>query len=391
MASSPQAVEDFLLGMRTSARAAAKAEVDEIQRAAAEIGIRRLEPWDIAFVSQKLRRKLYNFDSEEVRSYFPADQAVSGVMEIITRLFGIHFRLRGDAGTWHEDANFYDVLDRDGTVIAGIYIDLFARSGKRGGAWMDVCRHRFQGLGETHRPVAFLTCNFSGGGDGPAELLHREVETLLHEFGHVLHHILTEVDYPSIGGIGGVEWDAVELPSQLMENFAWDYDSLSLLSGHAETGKPLPRDLFDRMYSARNFQSGLHLVRQLEMALFDVRLHRDYDPEKGARVLDVLAQVRSEIAVMKVPSWNRFPHSFSHIFAGGYSAGYYSYLWAELLSADAFDRFADAGGICAETGESLRREILSRGATRTAAENFVAFRGREPEPRALLRSYGLAA
>ena len=257
---------------------------------------------------------------------------------------------------------------------------------------MNVCRQRFKGFGETHRPVAFLTCNFAGSSNGePATLRHDEVVTLLHEFGHVLHHILTEVDYPSIGGISGVEWDAVELPSQLMENFAWDYDALSLLSGHVETGEALPRGLFNRMRDARTFQAGLHLVRQLEFALFDVRLHRNYDPARGARALEVLAGVRAEVAVMRMPRWNRFPHSFSHIFAGGYSAGYYSYLWAELLSADAFDRFNEAGGVCAKTGSSLRREILSRGASRTAAENFAAFRGREPEPGALLRSYGLAA
>jgi oligopeptidase A len=392
MAASPQEVEDFLLGILPSARAAARSEIEQVREAAAEIGIRRLQPWDVAYVSEQLRRRLFDFDAEEVRPYFPADRATSGVMEIISRLFDIRFRLRTDAGTWHEDARFYDVLDRNGAVIAGVYLDLFARPGKRGGAWMDVCRHRFNGLGQAHRPVAFLTCNFAGPSNGePATLRHREVETLLHEFGHVLHHILTEVDYPSIGGIGGVEWDAVELPSQLMENFAWDYSALSLLSGHVETGETLPQDLFDRMQSARNFQAGLHLVRQLELALFDVRLHRDYDPAKGARALEILARVRGEVAVMEVPGWNRFPHAFTHIFAGGYSAGYYSYLWAELLSADAFDRFREAGVMCAQTGGALRREILARGATRPAAENFVAFRGRQPEPRALLRSYGLAA
>ncbi|WEK45160.1 MAG: M3 family metallopeptidase [Candidatus Andeanibacterium colombiense] len=392
MAPSPDEVECFLLGIAGQARAPAEADLAQLREAAAALGIAELEPWDVAYVSERVRRDAFALDAEALRAYFPADTVIAGTMGLIEKLFGIRFTERNDVPVWHEQARYYDVLDRAGATIAGVYVDLFARDGKRGGAWMDVCRQRFAGLGQAHLPVAFLTCNFAGPSGGkPATLRHDDVVTFLHEFGHVLHHILTEVDYPSIGGISGVEWDAVELPSQLMENFAWDHSGLWMLSGHVETGEPLPRELFDRMTAARNFQSGLRLCRQVEFALFDLRLHRDYDPSAGGRVLETLAQVRGEVAVIDAPAWHRFPHSFGHIFAGGYSAGYYSYLWAELLSADAYGRFREAGGLSPETGEALRGEILSRGATRTAAENFAAFRGRDPDPRALLDSYGIAA
>lgn len=391
MAPEPDAVATFLLGLVGPARAAALQELEELEQAGRSLGIERLRPWDVAYVSEHLRRERFELDAEEVRHFFPVDQVVSGSMELLSTLFGIRFAARDDVPLWHADASYYDVFDSSGRLIAGVYLDLFARSGKRGGAWMDICRQRFAGTKRTHRSVAFLTCNFAGPQERtPATLRHEDVVTFLHEFGHVLHHILTEVDYPSIGGISGVEWDAVELPSQLMENFAWDYPALTRLSRHVETGKPLPHALFERMRSARTFQASLRLSRQLEMALFDLRLHRDYDPERGARALETLAQVRREVAVIQAPRWNRFPCSFTHIFAGGYAAGYYSYLWAELLSADAFGRFKDAGGICDAVGTAFRKEVLARGASRTAAENFAAFRGREPDPRALLQSYGLA-
>lgn len=392
MAPSPDEVEAFLLGIAKQARAPAEADLAQVRVAAAAVGIGDLEPWDVAYVSERVRREAFDLDAEALRAYFPADPVIKGTMELIEKLFGISFAERHDVPVWHAQARYYDVLDRSGATIAGVYLDLFARDAKRGGAWMDVCRQRFAGRGQAHLPVAFLTCNFAGPSEGrPATLRHDDVVTFLHEFGHVLHHILTEVDYPSIGGISGVEWDAVELPSQLMENFAWDYSGLRMLSAHVDSGEPLPRDLFDRMTAARNFQAGLRLCRQLEFALFDLRLHRDYDPAKGARTLETLGDVRREVAVIVAPAWHRFPHSFGHIFAGGYSAGYYSYLWAELLSADAYGRFREAGGLSPETGEALRGEILSRGATRTAAENFAAFRGRDPDPRALLESYGIAA
>lgn len=393
MASAPDTVEAFLLDLVRPARAAGEQDMAAIRELGlSEFGIARVQPWDIAFLSDILRQRRYAFDEEAVRAYFPADAVTAGVMQLIERLFSIRFRQRDDRPTWHADAHYHDVIGPDGAVIAGVYIDLFARAGKQGGAWMDVCRQRFVGPEGVQLPIAFLICNFAGAGsDAVATLRHGDVVTLLHEFGHVLHHILTEVDYPSIGGIGGVEWDAVELPSQLMENFAWDHTALAMLSRHVETGEPLPRDLFARMEAAKNFQSGLFLCRQLEFALFDLRLHRDFDPARGARVMDTLARVRREVAVVQPPAWNRFPHAFTHIFAGGYSAGYYSYLWAELLSADAFGRFREAGEIDAEAGVAFRREVLARGATRPMAENFRAFRGREPKSETLLESYGLAA
>jgi len=286
---------------------------------------------------------------------------------------------------------YYDVVDADGTVFAGAYLDMYARSGKRGGAWMDVCASRFRDGDELQLPIAFLTCNFPPPTEGaPALLTHDDVLTLFHEFGHGLHHMLTEVDIPSVGGIDGVEWDAVELPSQFMENFAWDYSALSQIAKHYQTGEPLPRDLFQRMLDARHFHAGLFLVRQLEFGLFDFRLHLEYDPARGANALGVLENVRHEVAVMHPPAWQRFPHAFTHIFAGGYSAGYYSYLWAEVLSADAFEAFEAAGVLDRATGERFRREVLAVGATRPALASFTAFRGRGPEPDALLKSYGFA-
>ncbi len=393
MAQTSEEVEHFLLDLAVSARSAGSDDLAEVREyAATKLGLVNLMPWDVGFVSDLIRCERYAFDAETVRAYFPAHIVTAGVMALITDLFGVSFVPRSDVPVWHGDVSYFDVFDQTGEIIAGVYLDLFARSGKQGGAWMDVCRQRFRSGENKVHPVAYLTCNFAGPvSGGVATLRHDDVVTFLHEFGHVLHHILTEVDYPSIGGISGVEWDAVELPSQLMENFAWDYEALCKLSAHSETGEPLARDLFDRMLIAKNFQSGLRLCRQIEFALFDLRLHRDYDPALGARVLEILDGVRNEVSVMRPPRWHRFSHAFTHIFAGGYSAGYYSYLWAELLSADAFGRFRDAGGISAEIGASLRAEILSRGATRTTAENFSAFRGRAPDPHKLLESHGLNA
>ena len=307
-------------------------------------------------------------------------------------MFGIRLVERTDVPTWHPDVHFFDLVDPDGSVRAGVYLDHYARAGKRGGAWMDVCRSRLSDGESLFAPVAYLTCNFPPPHDGePALLTHDDVVTLFHEFGHGLHHLLTEVDWPSVGGISGVEWDAVELPSQFMENFAWRREALDLFAKHWKTGEPLPDALYDKMVAARHFHAGLFLMRQLEFALFDFRLHLEYDLERGARVLETLAEVRDEVAVVRPPDWHRGPHAFTHIFSGGYSAGYYSYLWAEVLSADAFAAFEEAGVFDAATGERYRREILAVGGSRPALESFVAFRGREPEPEALLRSYGLVA
>jgi oligopeptidase A len=392
MATSPGSVLSFLRDLATRAKPVARKELDELRRfATGELKIDNLEPWDVAFAAERLRQQRYAIDEEQIKPYFPASAAIEGLFMVVERLYGVRFAPRDDVDTWHKDVKYYDLKNADGTIFAGAYLDLYARSGKRGGAWMDVCASRFRDGDHLQLPIAFLTCNFPPPTDGaPALLTHDDVLTLFHEFGHGLHHMLTEVDIPSVGGIDGVEWDAVELPSQFMENFAWDREALRSFARHYETGEPLPDDLYQRMLDARHFHAGLFLVRQLEFALFDFRLHLEYDPSLGARPLDVLEEVRREVAVLHPPAWQRFPHAFTHIFAGGYSAGYYSYLWAEVLSADAFEAFEEAGVLDRATGERFRREVLAVGATRPALESFEAFRGREPRPDALLKSYGLA-
>ncbi|TCV92837.1 oligopeptidase A [Luteibacter rhizovicinus] len=392
MATSPQVVLDFLADLAGRARPVARRELDELRRFATDtLKLDNLEPWDVGFASERLRQERYQLDEEQLKPYFPLPAVVEGLFTVIQRLYGITLKKREDVDTWHPDVSYYDVMDADGRIFAGAYIDLYARSGKRGGAWMDVCASRFRDGDQVQSPVAFLTCNFAPPTDGaPALLTHDDVLTLFHEFGHGLHHMLTEVDIPSVGGVDGVEWDAVELPSQFMENFAWDRQALALFARHYKTGELLPDDLYERMLAARHFHAGLFLVRQLEFALFDFRLHLEYDPARGARPMDVLEKVRHEVAVMYPPAWQRFPHAFTHVFAGGYGAGYYSYLWAEVLSADAFEPFEAAGVLDRATGDAFRREVLAVGATRPALESFVAFRGREPRPDALLKSYGLA-
>ena len=390
MAQSADEALAFLSDLAARARPLAEAEIAEATAYATEtFGITKLQPWDMGYVAEHMRRERFGVDREAIRAYFPLPRVMDGTVALIERLYGIRLVERADVSVWNDDVRYYDVQDKDGTVVAGVYCDFYARAGKRGGAWMDVCRPRFRDADRFHRPIAYLVCNFPPvTGDKPALLAHSDVVTLLHEFGHVLHHLLTEVDLPSIGGISGVEWDAVELPSQFMENFAWDRDTLTSLSAHVDTGEPLPEALFAKMLAARRFQAGLFLLRQIEFATFDLTLHRDYDPARGGRVMDILNAVRAQVAVIHPPEWNRFPHSFSHIFAGGYAAGYYSYLWAELLSADAFAAFAEEGQAA---GDRFRREVLARGASRPAAENFKAFRGRAPQPDALLRHHGLAA
>ncbi|MBB3226663.1 oligopeptidase A [Luteibacter sp. Sphag1AF] len=392
MATSPQEVLDFLGDLARRARPVAQEELKELRRFASEdLKLDNLEPWDVGFASERLRQLRYALDEEQLKPYFPLPSVIEGLFAVTQRLYGITLAQRADVDTWHPDVAYYDVLNAEGNVFAGAYVDLYARSGKRGGAWMDVCVARFRDGDSLQLPVAFLTCNFAPPSDGkPALLTHDDVVTLFHEFGHGLHHLLTEVDLPSVGGIDGVEWDAVELPSQFMENFAWDRKALDLFARHYQTGEVLPEEMYQRMLAARHYHAGLFLVRQLEFALFDFRLHLEYDPARGARPMDVLEKVRHDVAVMHPPAWQRFPHAFTHVFSGGYSAGYYSYLWAEVLSADAFERFEAAGVLDRTTGDAFRREILAVGATRPALESFVAFRGREPQPAALLRSYGLA-
>ena len=393
MAQSPLEVMEFLRDLGARAKPVAQRELAHLREFARdELKIDNLEPWDVGYASEKLRQQRYALDEEQIKPYFPLPAVIDGLFGLAGKLYGISLSERNDVDLWHPDARYYDVHDANGQVFAGAYVDLYARNGKRGGAWMDVCRARFDDDGHKQLPVAFLTCNFAPPTEGkPSLLKHDDVLTLFHEFGHGLHHLLTEIALPSIGGIDGVEWDAVELPSQFMENFGWNREALDLFARHYETGERLPDTLFQRMLDARHFHAGLFLVRQLEFALFDFLLHLEYDPAQGAQTLAVLEQARKEVAVLHPPAWQRFPHAFTHIFAGGYAAGYYSYLWAELLSADAFGEFEAHGVVDRATGERFRREILSVGASRPALESFVAFRGRKPEPDALLRSHGLVA
>jgi len=393
MAGSPARVLDFLRDLAAKARPVAERELQALREfAASELGIVDLQAWDIAYASEKLRERRYAFSEEDLKPFFPLPQVMAGLFALAERVFGVRLVQRTGVDTWHPDVQFFDLLDRDGSVRAGVYLDNFSRSGKRGGAWMGVCRMPLRQGSTRRRPLAFLTCNFAPAADGkPSLLSHREVATLFHEFGHGLHHLLTEVNWPSVGGIKGVEWDAVELPSQFMENFAWQREALNDFAHHYQTGEVLPEALFQKMLAARHFHAGLFLVRQLEFALFDFRLHHEFDPARGPRTLELLREVRDEVAVVKPPAWQRFPQAFTHIFSGGYAAGYYSYLWAEVLSADAFSAFEENGVFDPETGARYRREILAVGGSRPALESFVAFRGREPRPEALLRSHGLTA
>ena len=396
MATSPTEVMEFLHDLASRAKPVAHQELATLREFAhTELKLDNLESWDVGYASEKLRQQQYALDEEQLKPYFPLPAVIDGLFQLTHKLYGITLAVRDDVDVWNPDVRYYDVRDADGRVFAGAYIDLYARNGKRGGAWMDVCRARFDDGEKLQLPVAFLTCNFPPPTGGkPALLTHDDVLTLFHEFGHGLHHLLTEIALPSIGGIDGVEWDAVELPSQFMENFGWNREALDLFACHYETGERLPDELFEQMIAARHFQAGLFLVRQLEFALFDFTLHLEYDPAEGARTMGVLDEVRKQVAVLYPPAWQRFPHGFSHVFAGGYAAGYYSYLWAELLSADAFGAFEEqaaqtGSAIDRATGDRFRREILSVGASRPALESFAAFRGRKPEPEALLRSHGL--
>ena len=396
MAGSPTEVLDFLRDLAARAKPVAQQELATLREyASTELKLDNLESWDVGYASEKLRQQQYALDEEQLKPYFPLPAVIDGLFGLTGRLYGITLAPRDDVDVWHPDVRYYDVRDADGRVFAGAYVDLYARNGKRGGAWMDVCRARFDDGAQLQLPVAFLTCNFAPPTEGkPALLTHDDVLTLFHEFGHGLHHLLTEIALPSIGGIDGVEWDAVELPSQFMENFGWNREALDLFARHVDTGERLPDELFQRMLAARHFHAGLFLVRQLEFALFDFLLHLEYDPAEGARTLAVLENVRKQVAVLHPPAWQRFPHGFSHIFAGGYAAGYYSYIWAELLSTDAFGVFEEHAGeggsvIDRATGDRFRREVLAVGASRPALESFMAFRGRKPEPDALLRSHGL--
>ena len=392
MARSTADVVAFLEDLARRSRPQAEREMAELAVFARERdGLEALEAWDVAYYSEKLREQRYAFSQEEVRPYFPATRVVPGLFAVAERLFGVTIREVGGVDVWHPDVRFYEIRDLAGDLRGQFYLDLFARQKKRGGAWMDDCRGRMRLGDRLQTPVAYLTCNFTPPvGGKPSLLTHDEVETLFHEFGHGLHHMLTRVDYPPVAGINGVAWDAVELPSQFLENWCWEREALDLIAGHFETGAPIPGDLYGRMKAAKNFQSAMQMVRQLEFALFDFRLHLVYDPAKGGRIYDTLDAVRREVAVIRYPEFNRMPHGFSHIFAGGYAAGYYSYKWAEVLSADAFSLFEERGVFDPDTGRSFRENILERGGSRDAMDLFVAFRGREPRIDALLRHSGIA-
>ncbi len=385
MASSPAEVTTFLRDLSQRARPFAEKDLAELRQFAKGAP---LEAWDVAYWSEKLKEARYAFSDQEVKQYFTAPKVVAGLFAIIERLFDVQIG-SAQAPVWNETVTFYDVK-RGGRTIAQFYLDLYARPAKRPGAWMDGVRSRWlKPTGEQQLPVAHLVCNFASPvGEKPALLTHDDVITLFHEFGHGLHHMLTQVDDLGVSGISGVEWDAVELPSQFMENFCWEWDVLQQLSGHVDSGEPLPRTLFDKMLAAKNFQSGLQTLRQIEFALFDMRLHGEPGAENDVQRL--LDEVRQEVAVLIPPSFNRFQHSFSHIFAGGYAAGYYSYKWAELLSADAWSAFEEEGVFNAATGQRFLHEVLEQGGARDAIDNFKAFRGREPKIDALLRHQGMA-
>lgn len=392
MADSPQAVLAFLRDLGARALPHARRDRAELEAFARdELGLDDLQAWDLAWASEKLKQARYSYSGQEVKQYFTEPKVLAGLFDLIHALYGL--RVEPDqAPTWHPDVRFYRLVGDDGQLVGQFYLDLYAREGKRGGAWMDDGRNRRErGAGQgAQTPLVYLVCNFGRGAEGkPATFSHNEVTTLFHEMGHGLHQLLTAIGELAVAGINGVEWDAVELPSQFMENFCWEWERVRAMTAHVDTGAPLPRDLFDRMLAAKNFQSGMATVRQLEFGLFDMLLHAGGLDPAGDSVLALLERVRDEIAVNRPPSWNRFPHQFSHIFAGGYAAGYYSYKWAEVLSADAYAAFEETPGQLAETGARFRREVLGRGGSRGAAENFRAFRGREPRIDALLRHSGM--
>ncbi|MBU2932999.1 oligopeptidase A [Vibrio cyclitrophicus] len=394
MAETPDQVLGFLNDLAVKAKPQGEREVEELRQfAEKEFGISELNLWDIAYYSEKQKQNLFEISDEELRPYFPESNVVSGLFEVLNRVFGMSVTEREGVDTWHESVRFFDIFDATGTLRGSFYLDLYAREHKRGGAWMDDCRgRRITESGELQTPVAYLTCNFNKPvGDKPALFTHDEVVTLFHEFGHGIHHMLTQVDAGAVSGINGVPWDAVELPSQFLENWCWEEEALSFISGHFETGEALPKEMLEKMLAAKNFQSAMFILRQLELGLFDFTLHTEYDPEVGARVLETLADVKSKVSVLPSLDWNRFSHSFGHIFAGGYSAGYYSYLWAEVLSADAFSAFEEEGIFNTETGNRFLNNILEMGGSEEPMELFKRFRGREPQIDAMLRHAGINA
>ncbi len=392
MAEKPDDVTHFLEDLADRSWRHARKDLAELREFAKHHGVHDLQSWDMAYFSEKMRQHFYQLSQEEVKTYFPITRVLPGLFAIVEKLYGLQIAEISDFDSWHPDVRFFQIHDQTGQLRGQFYLDLYARAKKRGGAWMDDCVSRKKFDDTIQTPVAYLTCNFTPPtGDTPALLTHDEVTTLFHEFGHGLHHMLTQVDHLGVSGINGVEWDAVELPSQFMENWCWEKEALALMSGHYQTDEKLPDALFDKMIAAKNFQAGMIMVRQLEFSLFDFRIHRDYDPEKGGRIYETLEQVREQVAVVRPPKFNRFAHSFSHIFAGGYGAGYYSYKWAEVLSSDAFSLFEEKGIFDQETGKAFLTNVLEKGGSQNAMELFINFRGRKPTIDALLRHNGIAA
>jgi oligopeptidase A len=393
MAEDPQQVIDFLRDLASRSLGLARDELDEVHSFAKEQhGMESLEAWDLGYYAEKLRQAKYAISQEDLRPYFPEDRVIAGLFEVVNRLYGLDIRQVEKFDSWHDDVRFYEIYDNSGALRGRFYLDLYARPHKRGGAWMDECISRRRlADDEVQIPAAYLVCNFAPPvGKAAALFTHDEVQTLFHEFGHGLHHMMTRVDYSGVSGINGVPWDAVELPSQFMENWCWEREALDLFAAHFQSGDKIPDELFDKMIAAKNFQAGMQMVRQLEFSLFDFRLHLEYDPATGGRIQEILNEVRAEVAVVQPPEFNRFQHGFSHIFAGGYSAGYYSYKWAEVLSADAFSRFEEEGIFNSATGAAFMENILEQGGSRDPMELFIEFRGRKPAIDALLRHSGIA-
>ena len=390
MAKSNEEVVSFLMDLANKAKPFALKDMEELSAFSKTLGIEKLEAWDIAYVSEKLRQAKYSFSENEVKQYFPEHRVLKGLFKVVETIFKLKI-IKTDAPTWHKDVSFYSIKNDRDELVGQFYFDLYARNHKRGGAWMDEAISRYKNSFESSHPVAFLTCNFSSPSENkPALFSHDDVITLFHEFGHGLHHMLTKVDEYSISGIKGVEWDAVELPSQFMENFCWEWDVVKHMTEHVDNKSPLPEALFKKMIEAKNFQSGMQTLRQIEFSLFDIRLHTQYSDQNKINSLKLLETIRDEIAVVRPPAWNRFPNSFSHIFAGGYAAGYYSYKWAEVLASDAFSLFEEEGILSSNAGQKFQEEVLSKGGSRPAMESFVAFRGRTPSVEALLRHSGMA-
>ncbi|MDX7987341.1 oligopeptidase A [Xenorhabdus sp. 12] len=392
MAKTPQQVLDFLNDLAKRAHQQGKDELDDLAEfAESHYWADELEAWDLAYYGEKKKQHDFSINDEELRPYFPEQRVLEGLFEVVHRIYGITAKERQGVDTWHPDVRFFDLFDDKQTLRGSFYLDLYARENKRGGAWMNSYVERMRhASGEMQTPVAYLTCNFNKPvGDQPALFTHSEVTTLFHEFGHGLHQMLTQIETLDVSGINGVPWDAVECPSQFMENWCWEPEALEFISGHYQTKEPLPKEMLDNMLAAKNYQAAMRILRQLEFGLFDFRLHAEYDPAKGAQILETLRSVKKQVSVISSPDWGRFPHSFSHIFNGGYAAGYYSYLWADVLAADAYSRFSEEGIFNRATGQSFLDNILSRGGSEDPMTLFVRFRGREPKLDAMLKSYGI--